>query len=317
MWEETDEKEKLLPFILMFCKFRITKRDIKINDFSSSVLRQSWKRLSILNSIQGGLLMSEYPLTEEQIQFYESNGYIKLENVISLQEVEDLRAAIAVAVADRKRRDAVAGPLQDPNYEKIFLQMVNLWEMYPQIKKYVFNERIAQIACKLSRSEYVRLWHDHALIKQPRDSGATAWHQDLPYWPMKQTTALSCWMALDDVTVENGCMHFIPGSHKFGRLEPIQLANPQDIFELVPEGLRRDVKPIPIELNAGSCTFHNGLTFHYAGPNKTDKPRRAMVTIYIPAGVTYMPVPHVVGDRAHLREGEQFEHDLFPILAHK
>ena len=141
--------------------------------------------------------MSEYPLSEDLVQFYEANSYVKLENVLPLNEVEDLRKALDVAVQDRKRRDEARGPLQNANYEKVFLQMVNLWELYPQIKEYVFNRRVAQIARRLSRSQHVRLWHNHALIKRPHDSSATAWHQDLPYWPMKQTTALSCWMALD------------------------------------------------------------------------------------------------------------------------
>jgi ectoine hydroxylase-related dioxygenase (phytanoyl-CoA dioxygenase family) len=68
-------------------------------------------------------------------------------------------------------------------------------------------------------------------------------------------------------------------------------------------------------MKAGSCTFHNGLTLHYAGPNVTEKPRRAMVTIYIPAGTTYKPHPHIVGDRANLQPGEEFHGPLFPIVA--
>ena len=259
--------------------------------------------------------MSEYPVREDQIQFYETNGYVKLDDVLTLVEVEELRAALEVAVEDRKRRDKLAGPIQDPNYEKVFLQMVNLWETYPQIKKYVFGKRIAEIARRLSRSNFVRLWHDHALIKRPQDSSATAWHQDLPYWPMKESIALSCWMALDDVGLDNGCMHFIPGSHNFGRLDPVDLINPQNLFNILPEAKNKKFEPVAVSLKAGSCTFHNGLTFHYAGPNKTDRPRRAMVTIYMPAGITYMHVPHIVGDRANLKEGQEFEGELFPILA--
>jgi ectoine hydroxylase-related dioxygenase (phytanoyl-CoA dioxygenase family) len=122
-------------------------------------------------------------------------------------------------------------------------------------------------------------------------------------------------MALDDVTVENGCMHFIPGSHKLGRLDAIDLINPQDLFKLVPAAKNKKFESVPVPLKTGSCTFHNDLTFHYAGPNKTDRPRRAMVTIYMPAGITYTHVPHIVGDRANLVEGEEFDGDLFPILA--
>ena len=259
--------------------------------------------------------MPDYPITEEQVEFYEANGFVRLENVLTRDEVEELRSALHYAVEDQKKKATVPSGSEDKEYRKVFLQMVNLWEHYPEIKKYVFNQRVAESARQLSRSTYVRLWHDHALIKEPEDSKPTAWHQDLPYWPMRETTALSCWMALGDVTVDNGCMHFIPGSHKFGRLDAIDLINPQDLFKLVPDAKGQKFESVPVPLKAGSCTFHNGLTFHYAGPNKTDKPRRAMVTIYMPAGITYTRVPHIVGDRANLKEGDEFDHELFPILA--
>lgn len=84
--------------------------------------------------------MTHYPITEEQIQFYETNGFVKLENVLTLAEVDELSAPLEVAVADRKRSDAEVGPTQDKNYERVFLQMVNLWENYPIIRKFVFDK---------------------------------------------------------------------------------------------------------------------------------------------------------------------------------
>jgi ectoine hydroxylase-related dioxygenase (phytanoyl-CoA dioxygenase family) len=70
-----------------------------------------------------------------------------------------------------------------------------------------------------------------------------------------------------------------------------------------------------MEMNAGSCTFHNGLTLHYAGPNVSDRLRRAMVTIFIPAGTTYKRHEHLVGDRGNLAPGEEFHGPLFPVLS--
>jgi phytanoyl-CoA hydroxylase len=302
-----------LPFRFLFLKFKLRKKFRKINViFSNRSIRFP---INPVPKIVFRQMATNYPITEEQIQFYEASGYVKLENVLTTSEVEELRAALQFAVDDQLQSPTVVTASPGQEYRKVFLQMVNLWERYPAIKKYVFNQKVAEIARRLSRSKNVRLWHDHALIKEPGDSKATAWHQDLPYWPMKQTTALSCWMALDDVTVENGCMHFIPGSHKFGRLDAIDLTSPQDIFALVPGAEGKTSDPVAVPLKAGSCTFHNGLTFHYAGPNKTAKPRRAMVTIYIPAGVTYVPLQHIVGDRSGLKEGDEFEGELFPILA--
>jgi ectoine hydroxylase-related dioxygenase (phytanoyl-CoA dioxygenase family) len=260
--------------------------------------------------------MPDYPITEEQIRFYEQNGYVKLENVLSLEEVEILRTALARAVEDKNKFSLNLGPRTDEGYAKVFLQMVNLWERYPVIEEYVHNVRVAEIARRLTRSRSVRLWHDQALIKYPKDSKATAWHQDTVYWPMNEDGGLSCWMALDDVTVERGCMWFMPGSHKAGRLESVDLGNTSDEgpLSLLPASFRT-VKPAAVELKPGSCTFHNGLTFHYAGPNTTEAPRRAMVTIFIPSGTTYRKHPHIVGDRGGLQPGEEFHGPLFPVLA--
>ncbi len=258
----------------------------------------------------------EYRVTEEQVRFYEENGFVQLHNVLTADEVTTLRAALDVAIAERDRLKANWGPREDEGYTKVFLQMVNVWERYAAIEEYVLSPRVGGIARQLTRASSVRLWHDHALIKYPKDSKATAWHQDKVYWPMQENGALSCWMALDDVTVDKGCMWFVPGSHKLGPLDPVDLgrAGDDDLLALLPIGGRESVRPFIAEMKAGSCTFHNGLTFHYAGPNKTDGPRRAMVTIYMPDGTHYKPLEHLIGDRGNLKEGEEFHGPLFPTI---
>jgi len=261
--------------------------------------------------------VDRYPITEAQIRFYRENGYVRLDNVLSMQEVDALRVALDVAVQDRQKYARNEGPRSDEGYAKVFLQMVNLWERYPAVRAHVQNPRIGEIARQLAGARGVRLWHDHALIKYPRDSKPTVWHQDWVYWPMRETGALSCWMALDDVTVKNGCMSFIPGSHLLGPLSPIDLGNADEdaLLRLFPAEERSRFAPVAVEMKAGSCTFHDGLTFHYAGANVTDAPRRAMVTIYMPGGTTYKKLEHLIGDRAGLREGEEFHGPLFPVVA--
>ena len=130
----------------------------------------------------------------------------------------------------------------------------------------------------------------------PGDSKASPWHQDLPYWPMNEARALSCWMALDDVDECNGCMQFVPRSHTWGKFEPINLVNAQSLFDLVPDRDSKDFMPQVMRMPAGSCTFHHGLTFHYASSNQTGEPRRAMITIYMPEGITYNGRRHIVTD---------------------
>jgi len=232
--------------------------------------------------------------------------------VLTAEELNELRACLdeAMNMPLRYATDHARG-----EYAKIFRQRVNLWRDHEGIRRYVFSPKIAEIARRLARVSGVRLWHDHALVKMPQDSRATAWHQDLPYWPMNEEGALSCWMAVDDVDEKNGCMVFLPGSHKFGRLPPINLVEPQDIFAYLPKTEAKMPQPAVCPLRAGSCTFHNGLTFHYAFPNTTDRPRRAMITIYMPDGTTYRKQGHLVTDPLNLAEGVPLTGELFPLLA--
>ncbi|GCE19196.1 phytanoyl-CoA dioxygenase family protein [Dictyobacter kobayashii] len=260
-------------------------------------------------------MTATYPISAEQIRFYQENGYIQLLNVLTAEELAQARQALDEVL--EQQLDQQHEPGGDAEYRKIFVQKVNLWQVNEGMRQYVFNAKLAEIARQLAQAHTVRLWHDHALIKMPGDSKASSWHQDIPYWPMQEDGSLSCWMALDDVYVENGCMAFIPESHRLGRLEPINLRDPQDLFKLVPEEQARTLdftaryQPMP----AGSCTFHDGRTFHYAGPNQSAKPRRAIITIYMPNVVHYNGNSHIVTNDLQLEPGATLTGERFPVLA--
>lgn len=255
-----------------------------------------------------------YPLLKEQIRFYRENGFIALPDVLNREEVRALRSILSGAVRDRRRKYAKGLVQTNPRYEQVFVQMVNLWEDYEEIRPFILNPRLADIARRLVGCRSIRLWHDHALIKPARDGAPTPWHQDFPYWPMKEPGALSCWLALDDVDETNGCMSFVPGTHRLGPLTPVSLTHPRSLFKVA--GLdRRKCRPTVVPLQAGSCTFHDGNTFHYAGPNQSSKPRRALAVIYMPSGVTYDGKPHCVTDGCDLRIGRRLVGKRFPVLA--
>jgi phytanoyl-CoA hydroxylase len=257
-----------------------------------------------------------YPLSEDQIAFYQRNGYIQLLDVLSKDELEDVRAAVT-RVLDHPldRGHDLSG--QNAEYDKVFVQKINLWQVDEGIRRHTFSPKLAEIARRLTRASHVRLWHDQVLVKNPGDSKSSPWHQDLPYWPIREIGGLSCWMALDDVDEANGCMAFVPGSHWYGVLEPIRLIDPQDLFGLVPKDspVGTEFTPIFQPMPAGSCTFHNALTFHYAGPNRTDRPRRALITIYMPGDVHFTGEQHAITRDLSLQQGDVLAGDRFPILA--
>ncbi len=251
-------------------------------------------------------------VTDAQVAFYRANGFVEVDNALTPLELVAMQEEI-----DRIYRVDNGGlhtAEHGSPYRKVLDQRVNIWRDNPVVQAFVMLPRFAEMARRLAGVPAVRLWHDQALVKQPGDSKPTPWHQDLPYWPMNEPGALSLWMALDDVDERNGAMSFIPGSQRVGALPGINLVDPQDIFAMVPKGELTGTKPVTARMRAGSCTFHNGLCFHYAGANQTDRPRRAMVIIYMPDGTTFNGRPHVVTEGMGLQPGAPLEGELFPLL---
>ena len=252
-------------------------------------------------------------VNEAQIQFYRDNGFVQLDDVLSADELATIRKEIDEIYSRGQGGIHTSGDRSA--YGKVLDQRVNIWRDNAVVREFVFTPRLAEMARQLAGARAMRLWHDHALLKQPGDSKPTPWHQDLPYWPMNESGALSIWIALDDVDERNGAMSFIPGSQRVGALPGINLVDPQDIFAMVPKGELAGTKPVTARMRAGSCTFHNGLCFHYAAANQTDRARRAMVMIYMPDGTTFNGKGHVCTNGLGLEVGAPIAGETFPVLA--
>ncbi len=258
-------------------------------------------------------------VAKQDIDAFQEQGFIQYRNFFSRAEMDQLRNAIDAAISANRERilGAQDGGRSSDDYEKVFNQMVNLWVDSPVAKRFSFSRRLAETGRQLTRSQHVRIYHDHAMIKPAgQNSRATNWHQDAPYWPMDPIGAFSAWIAVDDVTIANGCLHFVPGSHKFGCLEPIQLTVEGDsIVDKMREGGHEVAQPLPMEMEAGGVTFHHGCNFHYAGPNQSDHPRRAHAIIYIPAGTRFTGGKDAAGAADEMAVGGPWDHPLHPILA--
>lgn len=254
-------------------------------------------------------------LSEEQISYYRENGFVQVDNVLSPEELEELRESLEEAMSEDGtnsiRTDRAGGA-----YYKVLNQKVNVWRDHGGMAKFTLSPRFADIAKQLTGASGIRLFHDHALWKMPQDSKETPWHQDFPYWPMQQDGALSIWIPLEDVDENNGCMMFIPKSQKLKNLRSVDLAEPHDLFndENVKGKADRNTAVI-CRLKAGSVTFHDGLTFHYAHANKTDRPRRVLAIIYMPDGTTFSGKSHPVTKDLNLQPGDKLAGAMFPKLA--
>ncbi|MBN4061051.1 phytanoyl-CoA dioxygenase family protein [bacterium AH-315-I18] len=244
----------------------------------------------------------EQIITPQQIKDYRTHGFVHIPNIITTQEAGLYHQAALEATEQR-------ASLHEGS---IFKQHVNNWQHNDVIKKLTLHPTVAAAAQTLA-GVALRLWHDHTLIKMPRNSTPTEFHQDQPYWPHENSFApLSAWIALCDVPVECGCMTFIPGSQDQTQLPAQNLADPKSLFELCPK-LQWEPR-VTVPLKAGDCTFHHGRCAHMATPNITDDPRVAHVIIFIDQETTYAGTPHVVTDPLNLKAGHTLDHPLFPTV---
>jgi ectoine hydroxylase-related dioxygenase (phytanoyl-CoA dioxygenase family) len=108
---------------------------------------------------------------------------------------------------------------------------------------------------------------------------------------------------------------FVPKSHKLGKLKSISLVDPDNLFDYTSEDGIEPSRAVVVPMKAGSCTFHHGLTFHYAHANQTDKPRRVLAIIYMPDGTTFLDKKHPVSNEIAFQDGEPLGGRLFPLLA--
>lgn len=261
-----------------------------------------------------------WELSEEQIAEYRKNGFIIIEHFLDAAELAEWSEAIDEAVARRgtqklhEKREGwdVGAP---GYYENVFVQRINLWRDNPRVRKLMLDWRIGRMVADLEGIDGVRIWHDQALYKPPWGN-QTSFHLDTPYWSFRSLHATSIWIALDDVTAQNGCMVFLPGTHRKGSFDNVGIGNNMgEIFQVHPEFA--SIEPVVAEMPAGSCTFHNGLTVHGAGANLTPRPRRAMTCGFMPDGATFCGVQNILSNEqvARLKIGDLLnDNDQNPLI---
>lgn len=232
--------------------------------------------------------------TPDDVDFYQRNGYWIAPRVLSDSELEECRERHARVIAgdyETGREPWYRDPAVGVPITKI-VKIDNSYWSDTVMARLALHPVIGAMAARLSRSRGIRLWHDQLLFKPP-DSGAggnVGWHQDYHYWQCTTPSELlTAWIALDDVTVENGCMQVVPGSHQWGLL-PVG-----DFFDSDLKGMSerieaftgRPFETVRCDLPAGSLSFHHCLTIHGSGPNLSQGPRRSLVAHLMPEGTRY------------------------------
>jgi phytanoyl-CoA hydroxylase len=213
-------------------------------------------------------------------QHFLKNGFAKLDQLIPLWEVTKLQILYTELLNDKKRtaglRSDLAGGEMDEAIEKI-TQIMRPSLVEPQLTESIVYEAALAKAKKLLGDD-MALDFDMLINKAPMTNTETPWHQDAAYWiKMPDKRAVSCWIALDNVTEENGCMWFIPKSKNNDILQHFSLPNKGALYC---KTNTENAQCIP--LNAGGCTFHDGFTLHFSKGNTTNNQRRALILNFRP-----------------------------------
>lgn len=258
-------------------------------------------------------------LTDQQTRSYQDRGFLILPEFLSKSELSDWREVIDRAVAAHVAGRPVPDELTADRkyYRNVFTQCVNLWKTDPDVERLVVDQRLGKLAAQISGSTGTRLYHDHALIKEPW-ANPTNFHVDNPYDPYHTDRATMIWVALDDTTIQNGCLYLLPGTHKDSHFKlggNLSQASIGDLFQEYPHWA--DIEPVPAEMKAGDAIFISGLVAHAAGPNMTTSRRRAFAILFMPEDAVFngehSALPDEVVDR--LAKGDLLADDRhLPLL---
>ncbi|HEV2473262.1 MAG TPA: phytanoyl-CoA dioxygenase family protein [Chthonomonadales bacterium] len=260
-------------------------------------------------------------LTQRQIEEFHRLGFLKAGRIMSDSQADRMCERMFQVIEGQSHGKAESVRNLTGADENVVVQIVNIWEADDLFRAHIYNPVICLMVSELMASDTVRVWHDQVQYKPPTIGGPTDWHQDHPYWPIIQPADLiSAWVALDDATVENGCMSMVPRSHLWGphkggtigtRAE--DFAPQPDMSLLPPDAV---VEVVPCEVKKGEVMFHHCLTWHGSPPNRSSKGRPGIAVHYMPGYTRYEPhgATHLVEHNVEVAPGEVLKGKSFPTV---
>lgn len=268
---------------------------------------------------RSGADWARYRLSSDQVRFFDENGYVAGVRILSDEQVDRLRRELqgllgSAGSGNELFHEYHTNESTDP--ARVLFHALGAWRIQPGFHDLLWHPAFVVPAAQLLGGA-VRFWHDQLFCKPAHHGGVVAWHQDYSYWTRTQPMAhLTCWIGLDDATRDNGCLYYVPGSHRWPLLPITGLAGDMESIRSVlsADQLAQFQRRVPIELRKGEAAFHHPLMVHGSFANTTAGPRRATVINVFRDGTRSASDQPLLKGVPVIPPGEPMGGQFFPLL---
>lgn len=261
----------------------------------------------------------QYRLSDEQVAHFHEYGYLSGIKLLEDNQMEVLRNQLDEVIDPKHPAHHLFYEFhsnESEDSDSVLFHSLGQWRITSGFHDILWNPAFVMAAHQLLENKPVRFWHDQLFYKPAKHGGVVAWHQDYSYWT--RTIAmqhLTCWTGLDDATIENGCLHYVPKSHKWGLLDAPSLAGDMNgLMKYLTEEQKKEFKPVAIEMKKGYGTFHHPLMVHGSYENKSEMSRRAFVINVFADGTVSNTDDELLTGVPIIPKGSKMQGKFFPLL---
>ena len=269
------------------------------------------------------------PVNDAERAAYERDGAAVVKGVIPDEWVTFMRDAVARLIEDSDPSSQNYADDGDPR----FFSLTFPWMFHDAFKAWAIHGPLVDVAHQvLTDAKKVMFFYDQIFAKEPGATKRTPWHQDLPFLPVKGNQQIRIWVPFDKVTEDGGAVHYLRGSHKWGKIyHPIGFKNIPIITDTYVNSPYEDMPDfeadygtydwLVAEAEPGDLLLHHPRTVHGSLGNRTDSYRRAITSFYVGDQATWNPhVANMFNNKSltghvtapDLTEGGPIECAMFP-----
>ena len=229
---------------------------------------------------------ARFRLRDDQLAAFVRDGFCGPIPVLDAEHLRRVRDAVDLVIARLDELEPRLYEVERAHADRpgeVVCHFLGGWLVDDELRALVFDLAVTVPCAQALGVDRLRFWHDQVFAKPPHHPGVVPWHQDESYWtrvqPIRHVTLN---LLLDDADATNGCLQFVPGSHRWELLPKLPFDAPLDaILARLPPERRAEFAPRSVPVPAGHATLHHARTLHGSGPNRSERPRRAVVLNYM------------------------------------